>query len=255
MSETPLRLELEAFQGPFDLLLHLIKQMKVDINDIPMKEITAQYMVYLKAMQALELDMVGDYLVMAATLLEIKSRLLLPIEPNGELEDDYEQGDPRQLLVQQLLLYQQFQDVSAVLETKQEVRAQLFSRPAEDVSEYQAFIPLEAGAVTTDDLATQLLHVLQRELERLPKQKEIHHDPMTVEQKMTAILEKLTAHSTESRIAFHQLVEIGTRHELITTFMAVLELVRKQAVVFYQEKALAPIEIQRIKGEFEIDID
>ncbi|MCW6652300.1 segregation/condensation protein A [Aerococcaceae bacterium NML191292] len=241
-----LKLELEAFQGPFDLLLHLIKQMKVDINDIPMREITAQYMVYLRAMQQLELDIVGDYLVMAATLVEIKSRLLLPIEPNGELEDDYEPGDPRQILVQQLLLYQQFQDISSVLETKQEARSRLFSRPSEDLSDYQSFIPLEEGALTTVDLAQTMFLVLQKELQRAPKEKEIHHDPMTVSQKMDSILDVLQ--DSTRRIAFSELIEYGTRHEIITTFMAVLELVRKQVVVFYQEKAMDPIEIQRSKG-------
>ncbi|MCW6682095.1 segregation/condensation protein A [Aerococcaceae bacterium NML160702] len=241
-----LKLELEAFQGPFDLLLHLIKQMKVDINDIPMREITAQYMVYLRAMQQLELDIVGDYLVMAATLVEIKSRLLLPIEPDGELEDDYEPGDPRQILVQQLLLYQQFQDISSVLETKQEARARLFSRPAEDLSDYQSFIPLEEGELTTVDLAQTMFFVLQKEMQRAPKEKEIHHDPMTVSQKMDSILDVLQ--DSTRRIAFSELIEYGTRHEIITTFMAVLELVRKQVVVFYQEKVMDPIEIQRSKG-------
>lgn len=251
MSEHILKLELEAFQGPFDLLLHLIKQMKVDINDIPMREITEQYMIYLRAMQELELDIIGDYLVMAATLLEIKSRLLLPIEPDSELEDDYEVGDPRQILVQQLLMYQQFQDVSSVLESRQEARAKLFSRPSEELSEYQAFIPLEAGALTVIDLAQTMFTVLQKELERAPKEKEIHHDPMTVSQKMDEILSVLE--TPKMRVEFCNLLKYGSRHELITTFMAILELVRKQAIVFYQQKALDPIEIQRCEGGIHLE--
>lgn len=137
MSSNELKLELDAFQGPFDLLLHLIKQMKVDINDIPMSEITSQYLAYLHSMKEFQLDIAGDYLVMAATLLEIKSRLLLPIEPEPDLEGDYEPEDPRQVLVQQLLLYQQFQDVATALEIKQVERAELYTRPSEDLSGMQ----------------------------------------------------------------------------------------------------------------------
>ena len=138
MSNTELKLELAAFQGPFDLLLHLIRQMKVDINDIPMSEITSQYLSYLHSIQEFQLDVAGDYLVMAATLLEIKSRLLLPIEPDPELDGDYEADDPRQVLVQQLLLYQQFQDISTALELKQIERAKLYTRPSEDLSKMLA---------------------------------------------------------------------------------------------------------------------
>lgn len=253
MAEQALQLELAAFQGPFDLLLHLIKQLKVDINDIPMAEITTQYMAYLEQMQQLELDVVGDYLVMAATLLEIKSRMLLPIEPDGELEEDYEQGDPRQLLVQQLLLYQQFQDISTVLEDKQLDRAHLFGKPMEDVSEYQAAIPLEEGAVSLSELAQAMAHALQKAMARSPKEKEIHHDPMTVAQKIDAIMQLLA--TKRDRLSFEQLLEVKTRAEMITTFMAVLELVRKQAIVFYQERALAPIEIERIEGGVAYGID
>ena len=251
-AQTALRLELASFQGPFDLLLHLIKQMKVDINDIPMTEITTQYMQYLKSMQALELDQAGDYLVMAATLLEIKSRLLLPIEPEVELEGDYEPSDPRQVLVQQLLLYQQFQDLSSALEIKQLERSALYSREAEDLSDYQQFVPLPEGEVTMAQLVDSMQLALQRELARAPKEKQIHHDPMTVEQKMDAILERLATLESQERVTFEQLVSQGSRSEIITTFMAVLELVRKQFVVFFQAAALQPIEIQKV-GEQQVN--
>ena len=246
-SKQALRLELESFQGPFDLLLHLIKQMKVDINDIPMSEITAQYMVYLKSMQELALDQVGDYLVMAATLLEIKSRLLLPIEPDQQLDGDYEAGDPRQALVQQLLLYQQFQEVSTALEVKQTQRAALYSREVEDLSDYQQFIPLQSNELSLERLVQAMQEALQRELLRTPKEKQIHHDPQTVEQKMEEIMLRLEQVSLDERLTFQQLMQQGTKRELITVFMAVLELVRKQFVIFFQTEPLAPIEIQKVE--------
>ncbi|WP_303885379.1 ScpA family protein [Abiotrophia defectiva] len=243
-----LKLQLASFQGPFDLLLHLIKQMKVDINDIPMAEITSQYLAYLHSMQELELDQAGDYLVMAATLLEIKSRLLLPIEPDAELDGDYEPGDPRQVLVQQLLLYQQFQDVSSLLEMRQEARAALFSKQADDLSDYQDQIPLQEGEISLDQLVARMQDVLARQLARQPLERQIHHDPLTVEQKMDDILARLGRLERQERLSFEQLIEKASRPEIITTFMALLELVRKQFIVFYQAEALAPIEIEKIDG-------
>ena len=221
-----LKLQLASFQGPFDLLLHLIKQMKVDINDIPMAEITSQYLAYLHSMQELELDQAGDYLVMAATLLEIKSRLLLPIEPDAELDGDYEPGDPRQVLVQQLL----------------------FSKQADDLSDYQDQIPLQEGEISLDQLVARMQDVLARQLARQPLERQIHHDPLTVEQKMDDILARLGRLERQERLSFEQLIDRASRPEIITTFMALLELVRKQFIVFYQAEALAPIEIEKIDG-------
>lgn len=245
MSNESLQLELEAFQGPFDLLLHLIKQLKVDINDIPMHEITTQYLSYLHSMQELELDIAGDYLVMAATLLEIKSRLLLPIEPEEDLEDDYENQDPRQLLVQQLLLYQQFQSVATHLEDRQAERAKLYTRQAQDLSSFQAFIPLEEDELKVSDLQEAMINALIQEYERQPKQKQIHHDPITVEEKVNDILEILNQLDGLQFINLTDIISVGSKQEYIATFLAMLELVRKQHIIFIQEKALSPIKIKR----------
>ncbi|MBF6625621.1 segregation/condensation protein A [Aerococcaceae bacterium zg-BR9] len=246
MAKEILKLDLEAFHGPFDLLLHLIKELKVDINDIPMREITQQYMFYLSSMQELQLDIAGEYLVMAATLLEIKARMLLPIEPSGELDSDYEE-DPREFLVQQLLLYQQFQDVATALEMNEAKRAKLYMRPAEDLSFFQQSIPLEEGAISLDQLALLMSQVLQRQKEREPKQREVEYEPLSVSDKINEI--QVLIGKTNSRIAFEDLLTVGSRNEIITTFMAILEMVRKQTLVFYQASALAPIEIKRQESE------
>lgn len=244
MTNEILKLELEAFQGPFDLLLHLIKELKVDINDIPMREITEQYMLYLRGMQQLQLDVAGEYLVMAATLLEIKSRMLLPIEPVDDLESDYE-GDPREILVQQLLMYQQFQQVATALEMKEAKRAHLYTRPPEDLTQYEMAIPLGDNEVSLEQLAEAFSLALQRELERAPKQREIEHEPLTVSQKIDEILTLIG--TTSKRLTFESLLKSKSKQELITTFMAILEMVRKHTVVFYQAAALAPIEIKRVE--------
>lgn len=243
MAKETLKLELEAFQGPFDLLLHLIKELKVDINDIPMTEITQQYLFYLKSMQELELDIAGEYLVMAATLLEIKAKMLLPIEPAGELDSEYD-GDPREILVQQLLIYQQFQYVTNALEMKEISRSKLYMRPAEDLSSYQAAIPLNEGELSLDQLVSAFQIALERAKAREPKEREIEHEPLTISQKIDEIREMMR--NVNGVISFNTLLVHRSRHEIITTFMAVLEMVRKHSIVFYQPYPLADIEIKAI---------
>ncbi|MGO4936901.1 segregation and condensation protein A [Fundicoccus sp. Sow4_H7] len=247
MSQESLKLELQAYQGPFDLLLHLIKQLKVDINDIPMHEITTQYMNYLRSMQELELDIAGDYLVMAATLLEIKSRLLLPIEPSTEMDDDYQGQDPRQLLVQQLLLYQQFQSVADSLEEKQEQRAKLYTRQPVDLSHHQTFIPLEENELSVAVLNQAMIQALVNAFERKPQLKEIQHDPITVDEKIKDIMILLDEMNFEDEIQLTDLVSSGSKQEYIATFLAMLELVRKQQIIFHQPHALEMIKIKRIR--------
>ncbi|MGF3076570.1 segregation and condensation protein A [Facklamia sp. P12945] len=238
-----LTLKLTAFQGPFDLLLHLIKELEVDINDIPMTEITDQYLAYIDQMQELDLDKVGEYLVMAATLLEIKSRLLIPIEPD-ELDGDLEDQDPRSGLVQQLLIYQQFQLVADTLEDMQVDRSKHYSRPAADLSNFIAFIPLEEGELSLEQLQTSLKSVLQAQEQRQPKEKEIHHDQVSVTDKMQFIRQQFQSIKPNQSIAFSSLLSNGSRPEIIATFIAVLEMVRKQVLVFQQESYLDSIELR-----------
>ncbi|MCR8968974.1 ScpA family protein [Facklamia sp. 7083-14-GEN3] len=238
-----LTLKLTAFQGPFDLLLHLIKELEVDINDIPMTEITDQYLTYIHQMQELDLDKVGEYLVMAATLLEIKSRLLIPIEPD-ELEDGLEDQDPRSSLVQQLLIYQQFQLVADALEDKQVDRSKHYSRSAADLSAFLAFIPLEEGELSLEQLQSSLMSVMQAQDQRQPKEKEIHHDQVSVTDKIQFIRQQFQTLKPNQTICFSSLLSNGSRPEIIATFIAVLEMVRKQVLVFQQESYLDIIELR-----------
>lgn len=248
MSSQDLQLELESFQGPFDLLLHLIRQMEVDINDIPMTAITSQYIAYIDAMQELELDIIGDYLVMAATLLEIKSNMLLPIEPNPDYDDEYEEGDPREALVQQLLLYQQFQTVATQLQLRQEERAQLYSRPMSDLSEFQAFVPLEEGAITLDTLSEAMSMVLEKIANREPLEREIHHETISVSDQMDKIMSAFEIADNNESVTLDQFIQYGTRSEIVTTFLAMLELVRKHHLIFLQEDKDDPIRIRKFQG-------
>lgn len=229
-----MNLQLTHFQGPFDLLLHLIKQMEVDIHDIPMTEITQQYLAYIHAMEDIELDIVGDYLVMAATLMEIKSRLLLPVEPDPEIETDYQQDDPRDALVQQLLLYQQFQTVASQLEIRQEGRANLFNRPFSDLTSYQEAIPLEEGMINLSTLATAMENALAKYQMRQPLEREVIGESLSVSDQIIKIENAFINLNTGSKLLFSDLIEVGSPSEVVTTFLAMLELVRKQKLVFKQ---------------------
>ena len=224
-----IQLDLEVFQGPFDLLLHLIKQLKIDINDIPMAQITQQYLEYVHSIKHLEIDGIADYLVMASTLIEIKSRLLLPIE----VEETHSHEDPRHDLVQHLLLYQQFQEVTLILEEKQHNRSQVFSKPSEDISQYQQFIPLPKEWIDSDDLFNAMTVALMRQLNRIPPLTTIDQDPVTIEDKISQI-NRWLVQNPQQKVTFKEILHNYTRSEVVATFMAMLELVRKQTIVLEQ---------------------
>ncbi len=243
MADSSLTLDLEAFQGPFDLLLHLIKEQDIDINDIPMTEITEQYLAYIKQMQEYELNIIGDYLVMAATLLEIKSKLLLPIEPEAEMEDDY-QEDPRFELVQQLLLYQQFQTVADDLDDLSQSRQKSYTKPMTDLSDYTQFVPLEDDELTLSDLATYFEDVLLKFQQRNPTLDEIQTEDISVGDQIDHLWNCLKSSKT---VAFSQTIERGTRPEIISTFLAMLELVRKNQILFKQEERAGEIYMMRVE--------
>lgn len=238
MAEATLTLDLEAFQGPFDLLLHLIKEQDVDINDIPMTQITEQYLNYIRQMDQFQLDIIGDYLVMAATLLEIKSKLLLPIEPLQELDDDYDDEDPRAQLVQQLLLYQQFQSVSTELEILSQQRQKVYTKPTEDLSHLTQFVPLDEGEITLDQLVGAMNDALDKFQKRNPAPQEIHTDTVTVGEQIDYLMECLTK---SEQVTFSDTLISGSRPEIISTFLAMLELVRKDIIVFKQESRVGEI--------------
>lgn len=238
MAEATLTLDLEAFQGPFDLLLHLIKEQDIDINDIPMTQITEQYLKYIKQMEHYQLDVIGDYLVMAASLLEIKSKLLLPIEPLEDFDDDYDDEDPRAQLVQQLLLYQQFQSVSTELEELSEKRQKVYTRPTEDLSHLTQFVPLDEGEITLDQLVDAMNDALEKFQKSNPAPQEIHTDTVTVGEQIDYLMECL---SKSEHVTFSDTLVSGSRPEIISTFLAMLELVRKDIIVFKQEARVGEI--------------
>jgi segregation and condensation protein A len=229
------RVQLAIFEGPLDLLLHLIKKNEVSITDIPIASITEQYLATLELMETLSLDVAGEFLVMAATLIHIKSRMLLPAGAD-ETEED-EGDDPRDELVRRLLDYQRFKDAADQLEQREVLSRDVFVRSATPVE--------EAAAPTFRELSVfELLNALRRVIDRLPKDvfHQVELEKITVREKMTLLLDKLRA---QTRVFFEELFnEAKTRMDVVVTFLAMLELVKVRAVRIFQEELTGPIIIE-----------
>ncbi len=224
-----LNLILTDFQGPIDLLLHLIKESKVDIYDIPIAQITQQYIDYLKSMKVLQLDVAGDYLVMASTLMSIKSKMLLPQAPD-EIEDDFDE-DPRNELVSQLLTYQTYKRVAAYFEEKEQVRKQQFDKevsiPSKQLDQF-----LEPGSVALTDLATTYAELLQATKNRQPEVETIENETLSIEDATDNILSEL---KSAKKMTFKALLKLNNNiEEIVTDFMAILELASKQMIAISQ---------------------
>ncbi len=233
-----LKIKLEVFEGPLDLLLYLIKKDEVDIYDIPIELITRQYMEYLGLMRMLDLDIAGDFLVMAATLLMIKSRLLLPPEERPELEPEEE--DPRWDLIRKLVEYKKFKDAAGLLQGMEISQSNTFLRGSEDV---QAVVSPEIGLdeVTIFDLISVFNDALKRiEPEVIG---EIFADKITVADKIEMLLAII---KEKISVPFFTLFDhLATRHEIICTFLAVLELVRLHQITAKQDQTFGEIMIVR----------
>lgn len=221
---------LQVFEGPLDLLLYLIRAHKYDIFDIPIREITGQFVEYLTLMEDVQAEYAGDFLVTAATLMQIKARMLLPKQQSAN-EDSLEQdeADPREELVQRLLDYQLFQEAAEDLKSKREARLDLFSRPpginvfGSDGDE-EAMESLLLAEVSTFDLLTALRRVLQR-MEEKPVAL-IKREPFSLPERLKVLQGRLY-HSGEL-LTFGALCDdCESRLEVVITFLAILELIRR----------------------------
>jgi segregation and condensation protein A len=231
------RIKLQVFEGPLDLLLFLIRKNELDIYDIPIESVTKQYLDALRAMQQLDLDLAGEFFVMAATLMEIKSRLLLPkgqhaVDPNAEDEE----VDPRWELVHQLLQYKKFKDAAAKLAELAETRQNLMVRHISNLASDATDRPLKS--VDRIELWNTFNIVLRRLAEKLVVG-EIHDEMVTVADQMEWLLERS---GREKSFVFSHLFPTGvTLRRLVATFLAVLELTRLKKLRLRQDEAFADI--------------
>ncbi len=225
--------KLPVFEGPLDLLLHLIRNQKIDIYDIPILQITRQYMDYIKIMKVFDLEVAGDFLVMSATLIYIKSRMLLP-PAEEEME---EPEDPRAELVQRLLEYQAYKDSSSHLRKREDIWKNVFQRNASSADDFE-FEEDEPALIEAN--VFDLISAFRKLLEKAPEQSiEITRETLTVSDRINFIVEQL---ENEDGIRFEDLFKGGfTKINLIITFLALLELVRLGLTKIYQEKAFGQI--------------
>ncbi|MCS6896385.1 MAG: segregation/condensation protein A [Nitrospira sp.] len=237
-AELPYHVRIENFEGPLDLLLHLIKKNQINIYDIPIALITRQYLDYIEAMRTFNLNVAGDFLVMAATLLQIKSKMLLPAD-HGD-HDEEEGPDPREELVRRLLEYKAYKDAASRLDERERMWQEMFVR-GKGPQEASTSEDMSLDEVSLFDLVDALQNILDRDSGK--KFIEILPDHLTVRERMNRILELL---ENKEAVSFAELFEPAShRLVVIVTFLALLELIRLRVVRAFQAGLFEPILVSR----------
>ena len=234
-SRDEINLELGEFAGPLDLLLHLIRQEQANIFDIPIAKITDEYLKYVRLMEKLDISVAAEFLVMAATLIEIKSKMLLPKDPTFDGEEEIE--DPRQELVDQLLEYEKFKRASEMLYERSTIEEAIFTRGRIESDENN----LEVSATVFD-----LLKVFQKIMERHKEevQMEIAREEMSLSEMIKSLKKRIFELKKMSLLEFFK--EIKTRNELVLAFIAVLEIVRTESVKLQQTHTFGDIILKKV---------
>ena len=239
--ESDYKVRLEVFEGPLDLLLFLIKRDEIDIYDISLERITRQYLDYLQTFKELKIDVAGEFVVMAANLIYLKSRSLLPVDQQPP-EEDAEEDDPRWELIRQLIEYKKFKEAAAQLHARELEQEAVFTRdegPAESPEEG----PLRLGEVGIFQLINAFQNVIKR-VEAREDLREIFGEHFTVSDKIDLILQRVAG---DARLRFSDLFgTIASRVEIVVTFLALLELIRLKQIRATQPNAFGEIEIAAV---------
>ncbi|GAA0444015.1 segregation/condensation protein A [Lentibacillus halophilus] len=230
--------KLDAFEGPLDLLLHLIHQYEIDIYDIPVAQITEQYMEYIHTMQQLELNVASEYLVMAATLLELKSHMLLPRQEWQDPDEEYSE-DPREELVQRLVTYRTYKQAAQQLGEMEKGTNQTFMRPPAVLSGTEPYEPVQEKTLSIYDMIHALKRMNDRHRWNEPLETRVKTGEIPLEERMTAVLETVKHH--DNGIAFTQLFVYPSRSYIVVTFMAILELMKNNDITCRQEESFGEL--------------
>lgn len=234
---------IDNFDGPLDLLLHLIKEQDIDIYDIKIEDITKQYLDYIRHMKELNLEIASEYLVMASELIEMKSKMLLPKKKEKE-EDDYEE-DPRELLIERLLAYKRYKEVTSEFKDLELTRKMVFTREPDNLNRYvkEDENSEELGVADLIDAFNNLLK--RKELDR-PIATKITKKELSVTEKVNKIKNILR---NKKKINFEDIFEVSTKEEVIISFLSVLEMVKKDEILLTQEGNFKNIVISLKEGE------
>jgi segregation and condensation protein A len=236
---SPYKIHLETYEGPLDLLLDLIKKQEIDIHNIPIAKITGQYLEYLHKLEQLDMDISADFIYMAATLIYIKSKMLLPPDP---LAGPEEQEDPRADLVQRLVEHEKFKSAAQLLHQRQQIEEHVWSKP--DLTLYEGEEVEGELIVSLVDLVKVFQQVLERRKEVVKI--ELHHQQFTVAQMMEMLRQQLVL-SEEGIDLINFFESCPSRHAMIVSLLAVLELVRLQAIILVQQELFDKIWLRKHK--------
>ena len=230
------------FEGPLDLLLHLIKESKMDIMNIEIESITNQYVEFLEKQEKMNLEVSSEYLVLASELIEIKSKLLLP---NNKLEDE-EEIDPREELINRLLEYQAYKDITRVLQEKELLRKDIFTKSPENFNNYVEEVHEIHSDVTLDDLINAFQKYYQRKLENKPLNTKVTVNEISVSSRRSEIKHLL---KKKNRMSFFELFPIVTKEYIVATFLAILEMAKNREIRIIQEDNFDDIICEVYKNE------
>ena len=227
--------KLDEFSGPLDLLLHLIKENKMDILNIEMEKITDQYMEYLNKMEEMNLEVTSNYLVLASELLYIKSKMLLP-RPKDEEEEEEE--DPRSELVTRLLEYQTYKEITKTLKEKEELRKEIYTKAPEDMKDFMTEGVNITDELNIDDLVDAFKKFLLRQKENKPIHTQVTEKEVTVAERRKRIKDIIFK---KKKVSFFELFEDYSKEYVVATFLAVLEMAKAGELTIKQEKAFDDI--------------
>ncbi|PYZ99190.1 segregation/condensation protein A [Alteribacter lacisalsi] len=224
--------KLQAFEGPLDLLLHLIQKNDLDLHDIPVAEITDQYMNYVHTMKVLQLDIASEYLVMAASLLEMKSSLLLPRQEEVYEDEDvfHDDEDPRDDLMKRLIEYKRYKEAAGDLREKEVERSHLFSKPAANLSAVADEDEKEVSEVDVSlyDMLDAFSKIAARKKKKKIVYSTVQRDEISIDDRMTHIVSRLEG--VHGRVPFESLFDEQSRTQKVVTFLAVLELMKSKMI-------------------------
>ena len=222
--------KIDAFEGPLDLLLHLIKESKLEIWEIKIVDIADQYLNYIKSMERLNLDIASEYLVMASELMELKSKMLLP---RSTMENDEEEEEnPEERLIQRLIEYQRYKDMTKEFKDLEEKRHEFYTKPPESLKEYAPEGTVVNSDLSLDDLMKAFQKFLDRKELEKPLTTTVTKREITVEERRKAIKDIL---KVKKKVNFFELFDVLTKEYIVVTFLTVLEMAKKQELVIYQE--------------------
>lgn len=231
--------KINEFEGPLDLLLHLIKKSNIDIYDISLSDITDQYLEYIHQMEELNLDIASEYLVMATELLEYKSRSLLP----KKIEDDKEEEDPKEELIKRLVDYKKYKEITSEFKKLEDIRSEIYTKPPSNINEYDEKV-INNSELSVNDLISAFKKFIDRKEYEKPLNTKITTKELSVSDRIIKIKEIL---KTKNEVNFIDLFDKLTKDYVVVTFLSILEMSKNKEIEIKQDNNFGNIIIKEVK--------